>query len=165
MKINLRIVLLLLVSLLFVPTAHALEVSKIDEQNGILTLSDGRSVSLLGLKLLEEAYPVLSILVKGREIQVEEEAQAGTSKGRSQTPVYLYVQVSEMSLPISQNSKPSLKKVLVNQELVRMGLANLELNLDFKKKNEFLEVQSEAQKAGRGMWSFTTPKPKTKKVA
>jgi hypothetical protein len=154
MSLSLTSSALLAFCLLLSPApAFAGQIKEIGE-TGIIRTAEGEAYSLAGIRLPPESLPLLSLLVAGNEVEIEQDSQPGPE-------VYLYVQAREIGLPF-RDSVPKNSRILINRFLVELGAAEV-LPGEFDKQEEFLAAQEKAREKGEGIWSYDPEFPKVKK--
>lgn len=148
--------LIFMVLLSGLPIAHAEQAVSVSSDSTIQTDS-GHSVVLAGIVPTPETYTFLKNFLPGRAITLEEApsgAQPGITASRS---VYLFLTLRELDMPIRPGQIPRENRVMLNQELLRMGLARVREDGSFSKKDDFLAIQAEAKRTGQGIWSYLKP--------
>ncbi len=146
-----------LVSILFLgwfflfPTALFAELVSDVDDGGVLTLESGKRVSLVGVTFDEEGVSVLRVLVRKKDVNLQLIAR---STSAAQEAAYVYLQSKSMPFPFRQGEAPGEQEVLVNELLVKLGAAKVDVAQDFSRKAKFLKVQAEAEKKGLGVWSY-----------
>lgn len=125
--------------------------------SGNLELQDGQEISFAGLIIPVESFSLLSVIISGKELELELERSENYRSAQGLKAAYFYVQTFEMDFPFQPESKPRQTKVMVNELLVSMGLARVDAENSFKHREKFLEIQKEAKSRGMGIWSYETP--------
>lgn len=119
------------------------------EAENQFVLADGRKIRMAGLQIPSESGALISVLLAGKEVQLQEEDAPGL-EGR----VYIEVDTDELPFPFADELHQKKRKVVVNELLLAMGAAYVDETQDFKMKDRFLEIQNEARTAGKGIWSY-----------
>ena len=120
--------------------------------SGILEMKDGQQVRLAGLVIPEESLSTLSVLLSGKNVNFEQD-----SKNKDATKPktgYLYVKTKELDFPFKAEARPRESTVMVNRLLITLGLARVDLEQEFKRREDFLKLETEARNKGRGIWSY-----------
>lgn len=136
-------------------SAFALRVKQIHPETGVLTLDDARQVQLAGVKLAPEAFKSMAVLFSSQDIDLDEEKSLSAAAG---VPVvYISMKAMEIPFPNKDNAQPRGAKISLNEMLVSSGLASVDDTKDFKKKDDYLKLQEEAKRLGKGIWSQEPP--------
>ncbi|OQA55888.1 MAG: hypothetical protein BWY42_01288 [Candidatus Omnitrophica bacterium ADurb.Bin277] len=120
--------------------------------DGVLTLEDGKQVSLAGIELDRSGVSVLRVLVIRRDAKVEILQAARDHKGREYA--YVSLKAKFLDFPFGPGGVAAEEDVLINRFLVALGAARVDDAQIFSKKEEFLEVQEQAKRSGEGIWSY-----------
>lgn len=133
------------------PTALFAELVADVDEGGVLTLESGKRVSLVGVTFDEEGVSVLRVLVRKKDVNLQLIARP---KPVAQEAAYVYLQAKSMPFPFRQGEAPGEQEVLVNELLVKLGAAKVDVSQEFSRKAKFLKIQAEAEKKGLGVWSY-----------
>jgi len=147
MNIKIWLSAIILFLLLFIGCNAPPETAKVIQviDGDTITIEGGYRVRYIGIDT-PEIYPVLETygteawqanrkLVEGKEVRLERDVSETDKYGRLLRYVYV-------------------DNVLVNAELVRLGLAEVKAYPPDTKYQDFLEqMKTEAREAGRGMWA------------
>lgn len=123
-------------------------------------MQDGKEVRFAGIFIPSESYPLLSVIISGKELDFEPEYSEDYRGPESAEAGYFFVQTFEMDFPFKPESQPKETKVMVNELLVSMGLARVDREKQFKHREDFLKIEAEARDRGMGIWSYETIPPK-----
>ena len=136
----------------FAQQVHAIRPS------GILELDNGEKVILAGILVPEESMGSLAVLLSKKEISLDEEKSAGNDPAAASVKtVYLYVNNQELNFPFKAGASPRTKKVMVNELLLTLGLARVDKEKTFRRKQDFLLLEAKAARQGMGIWSYELP--------
>jgi hypothetical protein len=139
--------------------AFALQVKSLHPK-GILELDNGEQTSLAGLLIPEESLSLLSVILSQKDLEFNAEDSDDYKKPGEPKAGYFYVNTIEMNFPFKPEDKPKETKVMVNELLLSLGLARVDAEKQFKHREKFLEIETEARTRGMGVWSYEEEKPK-----
>ena len=126
---------------------------KIIHEDGTLELASGDHVRFAGIELAPEALNVLKSLLADKDVELEFDTDLARTEAKPEKPAYLFVKNREMDW----KPGPAVSRdihVMINQLLIEMGAARVDLTRPFKYKNRFLESQNTAKTRGEGIWSY-----------
>jgi len=127
---------------------------KLIRPDGSLVLEDGDHVVLTGIELSPEAHRILPILVAEKDVKIDLDPYIKKQRLGGPMSVYLYLETEEIKAPYDPASEPRQKKIMLNKLLITMGAARVQEGLDFRLKDEFMDLQIEAKIRGQGIWSY-----------
>ena len=156
-KLVLRwLLIFLLVGISFSIPALALQVKAL-KPSGILQLDSGKEACFAGLLIPSESLPLLSVLLAQKDLEFDVEKSAEYQISEMPQAGYFYVKTFEMDFPFHPGDKPKETKIMVNELLLSLGLARVDLSKNFKHRDKFLEIEAAAKNRGMGVWSYETP--------
>ena len=151
------LILTLLFSFASLPVL-ALQVKSI-QSTGTLKMDDGQEFHLAGLIIPSESLSLLSVILAGKDLNIEQESSKDYQKGDFSKAGYLYVKAFEMDFPFKPQTPPRESTLMVNQLLLSLGLARVDTERVFKHRDQFLKIEAEARSQGKGIWSYETLPP------
>lgn len=133
----------------FVTSVSAEQVADILIEESSLVLDNQTKVRLAGIKLPSESRSALATLVNGKDIEINylDPVKPGDSRG------LVYVTAYEMPMPFPQGQRPNSSRILLNEVLIELGLAqvNEEPGIPFA---EWQQAEMMAKARGDGLWSY-----------
>lgn len=121
-------------------------------------MANGGKIKLAGIELAPEGRLLLFTLLADREVYVEYERSSSASSAKD---AYVYIPLQQ--LPEGSMSGVTVYRRMLNQVLIQMGAARVDLKGNFKFKRDFLKLEAEAKRKGEGVWSYEEIPPKAKK--
>jgi endonuclease YncB( thermonuclease family) len=149
-----RIGFLLFAAVCILPNLLLADQVKALESSGIIQFADGSRVVLAGVTVPPESVRLLSVIVSGKEIEWEQESSKDYLKTADPKYAYLYVKTFEMDFPFTPGARPKETKVMINELLLSLGLARVDGDKEFKHREKFLKIESQARTQGQGIWSY-----------
>ncbi|MBI2336222.1 MAG: thermonuclease family protein [Deltaproteobacteria bacterium] len=120
------------VRLIGVDAPELFDGEKLDRQSRKLKIAKG---TLMGLG--ERSKGFLVQFIQGKPVRLEFDHELCDAFGR--TLAYLYLKVGS-------------QEVLVNQQIIADGFATTLKKYSFKKQDQFLKTEQQAQQANKGLW-------------
>lgn len=102
-----------------------------------------------------ESLRLLPALVSGQKIELEFELDPSTRRANGISAAYLYVDTREIDIPVFEGVEPRENKVMLNELLVSMGAAKVNLAESFKHKKKLAQLQEASKVTGQGIWSYS----------
>lgn len=121
--------------------------------DGSLKLQTGEAVYLAGLETANESFTMLNMLVKDKDADIQYEDSL-PSKANGSRAAYVFVPVHEIRFPFRGVPKPEENKILINEFLLLLGAARVDLNRNFRRFHEFQKAEDDAKLRGEGVWSY-----------
>lgn len=119
------------------------------QSGGKIRLENGSEILFAGIELESYAIPVVKALAQGRDISFEEETKLAASP---QCPAckagYVFIQSKEIQFPFKKGKEPRTSRLMLNEFLIRWGLAAADHESQYKHKEWFLRIEQEALKSG-----------------
>jgi hypothetical protein len=119
--------------------------------DGTLTLASGKHVTLAGILMDTEGISVLKAVAAKQDVRIEEISASALS---ARSFAYAFLETRFMKFPNLLGAAANTEEVMLNEFLIRTGAAKVDKNQEFAKKQDFLELQSEAKIKGEGIWSY-----------
>lgn len=140
-----------LLAAIFSPLNGWAEVVKEISPEGTLTLASGEKVALAGVQFDPEGISVLKVLANKQDLRME---RLSDSEGGAQVYAYVYLRAKFLPIPFKPSNAVGEEEILLNEFLLQIGAARVVEDREFKKKQQFLEIQEKAKKKGEGIWSY-----------
>ncbi len=119
---------------------------------GILTLEDGKRVSLAGVVLDAHGASILRVLAHRQNASVEVLREMRSADGGE--CAYVYLKSRSLDFPFTAGRTADERDMMLNEFLLRLGAARVDEGQAFAQKKKFLLIQEEASKKGEGIWSY-----------
>ncbi|HQB12335.1 MAG TPA: thermonuclease family protein [Candidatus Omnitrophota bacterium] len=119
---------------------------------GVLTLEDGKRVTLAGVVLDAYGMSILRVLAHRQNANVDVLREASGADGCERA--YVYLKSRSLDFPFAAGRSADERDMMLNEFLLRLGAARVDESQTFSQKKKFLLIQEEASRKGEGIWSY-----------
>lgn len=97
---------------------------------------------------------MLHSLLQNKIVQIKYENSLLQAASHSPKPAYVFVETKEAAMPLKRGAAVRKKRVMVNELLISLGAAKVAGGTNFKKRKDFLKLETKARTEGAGIWSY-----------